>query len=58
MPAALASMIREQERDDTLRATGLPEEAWQDIQQRAEAAALQVTLSSDRSTLEVSAPTG
>lgn len=58
MPAALASMIREQERDETLRATGLPEEAWQDIQQRAEAAQLKVTLSSDRSTVEVSAVTG
>lgn len=58
MPAALASMIREQERDDTLRATGLPAEAWNDIRQRADAAQLQVTLSSDRSTLEVSAATG
>jgi two-component system sensor histidine kinase DegS len=57
MPAALASMIREQEADDTLRATGLPEAAWNDIQVRAEAAQLQVTLSSDRSTLEVSAAT-
>lgn len=57
MPAALASMIREQERDDTLRATGLPEEAWNDIQMRADAAQLQVTLSSDRSTLEVGAAT-
>lgn len=58
MPAALASMIREQERDDTLRATGLPEEAWNEIRLRADAAGLQVTLSSDRSTLEVSAATG
>jgi two-component system sensor histidine kinase DegS len=58
MPAALASMIREQERDDTLRATGLPEEAWNDIRLRADAAGLQVTLASDRSTLEVSAATG
>jgi two-component system, NarL family, sensor histidine kinase DegS len=58
MPAALASMIREQERDDTLRATGLPEAAWNDIQLRADAAGLQVSLSSDRSTLEVSAATG
>ncbi len=58
LPAALASMIREQERDDTLRATGLPEGAWSDIQLRADAAGLQVTLSSDRSTREVSAATG
>lgn len=58
MPAALASMIREQERDDTLRATGLPEEAWSDIRLRADAAQLQVTLSGDRSTLKVSAVTG
>lgn len=58
MPAALASMIREQERDDTLRATGLPEEAWNEIKMRADAAQLQVTLSSDRSTLEISAATG
>ena len=53
MPAALASMIREQERDATLRATGLPEGAWSDIQTRAEAAQLRVSLSDDRSTLEV-----
>ncbi len=58
MPAALASMIREQEADATLRATGLPEATWNEIQMRAEAAQLQVTLSSDRSTLEVSAATG
>jgi two-component system sensor histidine kinase DegS len=58
MPAALASMIREQERDETLRATGLPEAAWNDIQLRANAAQLNVKLSSDRSTLEVSAATG
>ena len=55
MPAALASMIREQERDKTLRATGLPENAWSEIQMRAEAAQLLVRLSADRSTLEVTA---
>lgn len=55
MPAALASMIREQERDDTLRATGLPEATWSDIRARADAAQLYVSLSSDRSTLEVTA---
>ncbi|MEA2677555.1 MAG: two-component system, NarL family, sensor histidine kinase DegS [Chloroflexota bacterium] len=53
MPAALASMIREQERDDTLRATGLPEAAWNDIQMRADVAGMKVRLSPDRSTLEV-----
>ncbi|MDL2334555.1 MAG: histidine kinase [Chloroflexota bacterium] len=53
MPAALASMIREQERDETMRATGLPEDAWLEIQIRAEAAQLLVQLSPDRSTLEV-----
>ena len=58
MPAALASMIREQEADDTLKATGLPEAAWSEIQMRADAAQLEVTLSGDRSTLEVSAATG
>jgi two-component system, NarL family, sensor histidine kinase DegS len=58
MPAALASMIREQEHDDTLRATGLPENTWQEIQQRADAAQLKVALSNDRATLEVSTATG
>jgi hypothetical protein len=53
MPAALASMIREQERDDTLRTTGLPEAAWSEIAARAEAAQLKVQLSADRSTLVV-----
>ena len=53
MPAALADMIREQERDETMRATGLPEDAWSEIQVRAEAAGLRVALSTDRSTLEV-----
>ncbi len=53
MPAALASMIREQERDETLRVTGLPEDTWSEIQVRAEAAQLRVQLSADRSTLEV-----
>lgn len=57
MPAALASMIREQEHEQTLRATGLPESAWTDIQTRAEAAQLSVQLSADRSTLEVVAAT-
>jgi hypothetical protein len=57
MPAALASMIHEQEREETMRATGLPEDAWSDIQLRAEAAALRVSLSPDRSTLEVIAAT-
>jgi Signal transduction histidine kinase len=57
MPAALASMIREQEHDDTLRATSLPEQAWPEIRARAEAAQLRVQLSSDRSTLEVVAAT-
>jgi two-component system sensor histidine kinase DegS len=56
MPAALASMIREQERDETLRATGLPDGAWSEIQLRAEAAHLRVKLSADRSTLEVTTP--
>jgi two-component system sensor histidine kinase DegS len=53
MPAALASMIREQERDETLRATGLPEDVWSEIQMRADAAQLRVSLSADRSTIEV-----
>jgi two-component system sensor histidine kinase DegS len=53
MPAALASMIREQERDETMRATGLPEGIWSEIQLRADAAQLRVELSADRSTLEV-----
>ena len=53
MPAALASMIREQEHDDTLRATGLPEAAWEEISRRAASAGLIVKLSTDRSTFEV-----
>lgn len=53
MPAALASMIREQERDENLRTTGLPEDTWSEIQLRADAAHLRVQLSPDRSTLEV-----
>lgn len=53
MPAALASMIREQERDETMRATGLPDAVWSEIQLRADAAQLRVQLSADRSTLEV-----
>jgi two-component system sensor histidine kinase DegS len=57
MPAALASMIREQEADATMRATGLPQDAWSEIQSRAEAAQLRVELSADRSTLEVFAAT-
>jgi two-component system sensor histidine kinase DegS len=52
MPAALASMIREQERDETLRTTGLPEDVWNEIRLRAEAAGMRVRLSADRSTLE------
>lgn len=56
MPAALASMIREQEHDATMRATGLPEAAWDEISSRAAAAGLKVKLSSDRSTLEVATP--
>jgi hypothetical protein len=46
-------MIREQERDDTLRSTGLPGAAWSEIAARAEAAQLKVQLSADRSTLVV-----
>jgi two-component system sensor histidine kinase DegS len=53
MPAALASMIKEQEQDDTLRATGLPEAAWQEIATRAAAVGLDAKLSADRSTFEV-----
>ncbi|MEO8625757.1 MAG: histidine kinase [Candidatus Limnocylindrales bacterium] len=53
MPAALAAMIREQQRDETMRATGLPEDAWSEVQLRAESAHLRVQLSPDRSTLEV-----
>ena len=36
-----------------MRATGLPDDAWSEIQVRAEAAGLRVALSTDRSTLEV-----
>jgi hypothetical protein len=57
MPAALASMIRQQEADATMRATGLPQDAWSEIQMRAQAAQLRVELSPDRSTLEVVAAT-
>lgn len=58
MPAALASMIREQEHETALRATGLPAEVWQEVSDRAAAAGLAVTLSEDRSTFEVVANSG
>lgn len=57
MPAALASMIREQEHDTALRAVGLATDVWQEVSQRAAAAGLSVTLSEDRSTFEVVAST-
>jgi two-component system sensor histidine kinase DegS len=44
MPAALASMIHEQEKVDT---HGLNERAWADIRDRAEPAAIAVNLSND-----------
>jgi signal transduction histidine kinase len=57
LPAALASMIREQEHDTALRATGLAADVWHEVSERAAAAGLSVTLSEDRSTFEVVAST-
>lgn len=57
MPAALASMIREQEHATALRDVGLATDVWQEVSQRAAAAGLTVTLSEDRSTFEVVAST-
>ena len=53
LPAALASMIREQEQETALRATGLSADVWQEVSDRAAAAGLSVTLSDDRATFEV-----
>jgi len=52
LPAALASMIRQQQHDDEQRSIGLPETTWNDIEQRATAAGISVSLSADRATFE------
>jgi two-component system, NarL family, sensor histidine kinase DegS len=57
MPAALASMIREQEQETALRTFGLAPDVWQEVSERAAAAGLSVTLSEDRSAFEVVAST-
>ncbi len=46
LPAALVSMIHEEERK-TAAESGLPDEAWQEIRQRAAGAGLEVSLSAD-----------
>ncbi len=48
MPAALASMIRDQERVDAARAAGLPASTWAEIEQRAGSAGITVSLTADR----------
>ena len=52
LPQALASMIREQEREDAERAAGLSVATWTEIEQRATAAGIAVKLSDDRWLLE------
>lgn len=52
MPAALASMIREQRHDSALRSAGLPDLTWNEIEQRARAAGIQVTLSPEHDVVE------
>ena len=52
LPQALASMIREQEREDAERAAGLSVATWTEIEQRATAAGIAVKLSEDRWLLE------
>lgn len=52
LPAALASMLEEQEENAAIRASGLSESAWTELQERASTLGISVTLSSDRSLLE------
>ena len=52
MPHALASMIREQEREDAERDTGMSVATWREIEQRATASGITVKLSEDRWLLE------
>ncbi len=47
VPAALATMIREQEEDDAARDMGLSADAWSDISERAESGGFTVQLSED-----------
>lgn len=54
LPQALASMIRDQERNDAERDAGLSPATWFEIQERAESAGIRVALSDDRWLLEVS----
>ena len=52
VPAALATMIREQEREDAARDFGLSSDTWSDITERAESAGITVELSEDGWLLE------
>jgi two-component system sensor histidine kinase DegS len=53
LPQALATMIHEQETDEAARHAGLPEALQAEIEQRAAALRLRVSLSEDRWQLEV-----
>ncbi len=52
MPAALASMIHEQE---SFQSHGLAQKAWMEIHDRAQSVGISTTLSADGWTLEASA---
>ena len=52
VPAALATMIREQEEEDAARDFGLSSDTWSDITERAESAGITVELSEDGWLLE------
>lgn len=52
VPAALATMIRQQEDDDAARDFGLTAETWSDISERADSAGIAVELSEDGWLLE------
>ena len=52
VPAALATMIREQQEDDAARDFGLSADTWSDITERAESAGITVDLSEDGWLLE------
>ena len=53
LPAALASMIREQESDDAARSAGLPEHVRAEIEQRAAPLNARLAMSEDRWSLEL-----
>jgi hypothetical protein len=52
VPAALATMIRQQEDDDAARDFGLSADTWSEISERADSASISVELSEDGWLLE------